>query len=105
LHVKREAYYHSLLLLWLKLIGFEVQGEVSTDKGRIDATWTWNDRTIVAEVKYAPDGTLPVLLDEAITQIRDRRYAERFAATHRVSFLAIAIIDREVACRLLPLED
>jgi hypothetical protein len=103
LHVKREAYYHSLLLLWLKLIGFEVQGEVSTDKGRIDATWTWDERAVVAEVKYAPEGSLPGLLDEAIAQIRVRHYTERFAATHRVSLLAIAIIDREVACRLLPL--
>jgi hypothetical protein len=105
LHIKREAYYHSLILLWLSLLGFEVQGEVSTDKGRIDATWIWDGRAIIAEVKYAPTGTHATLLDEAIAQIRDRRYTERFAATHRVTLLAIAIIDREVACRLLSLPE
>ena len=36
LHIPREAYYHSLFLLWLNLLGFDVQSEVSTDKGRID---------------------------------------------------------------------
>jgi hypothetical protein len=56
---------------------------------------------IIAEVKYATAGTHATLLDEAFAQIRDRRYAERFAAPHRVTLLAIAIIDREVACRLL----
>jgi hypothetical protein len=104
LHIRREAYYHSLILLWLSLIGFEVQGEVSTAKARIDATWTWDDRAVIAEVKYAPEDTRYTLLDEAIAQIRDRRYVERFVATHRVSLLAIAIIDREVACRLVPFE-
>jgi hypothetical protein len=40
LHIKREAYCHSLLLLWLNMLGFHVEAEVSTDKGRIDAVWT-----------------------------------------------------------------
>jgi hypothetical protein len=33
LHIKREAYYHSLLLLWLNMLGFHVDAEVSTNKG------------------------------------------------------------------------
>jgi hypothetical protein len=33
----KESYYHSLFLLAGRLIGYEVEGEAHTDKGRIDA--------------------------------------------------------------------
>ncbi|MDR1418216.1 MAG: PD-(D/E)XK nuclease domain-containing protein [Endomicrobium sp.] len=36
LHITKEAYYHSLFLLTCRLAGFEVEGEVHTNKGRID---------------------------------------------------------------------
>ncbi|MDR1593174.1 MAG: ATP-binding protein, partial [Prevotellaceae bacterium] len=57
LHLKSEAYYHSMLLLWLNMLGFKVEAEVSTDKGRIDAVWTWDERIVVAEVKFSRRGT------------------------------------------------
>jgi hypothetical protein len=44
LHINREAYYHSLLLLWLNMPGFHVEAEVSMSRGRIDAVWTWKER-------------------------------------------------------------
>ncbi len=101
LHIPREAYYHSLLLLWLNLLGFEVQGEVSTDKGRIDAVWTWEERVVVAEVKYADDGPTEPLLQEALSQIHDRRYFERYAGSNkRIALLAIAFAGRDIACHM-----
>jgi hypothetical protein len=57
LHLPREAYYHSLLLLTLNLLGFDVQAEVSTNKGRIDAVWTWKERVVIAEVKFSAEGS------------------------------------------------
>ncbi|MDR0603653.1 MAG: AAA family ATPase [Bacteroidales bacterium] len=30
LYIKRQAYYHSMLLLWLNMLGFHVEAEVST---------------------------------------------------------------------------
>ena len=53
LHIKREAYYHSLLLLWLNMLGFHVEAEVYSSRGRIDAVWMWKERAVIAEVKYA----------------------------------------------------
>ncbi|MDR0618261.1 MAG: PD-(D/E)XK nuclease domain-containing protein [Endomicrobium sp.] len=32
-----EKYYHSLFLLTMKLVGYEVEVEVHRDKGRVDA--------------------------------------------------------------------
>jgi hypothetical protein len=101
LHIPREAYYHSLFLLWLNLLGFDVQAEVSTDKGRIDAVWTWNERVVIAEIKYIEEGLTEPLLEEAFTQIIERRYFERYAGENRrIAFLAVAFAGKEIACRL-----
>jgi hypothetical protein len=55
LHVPREAYYHSLMLLYLNLLDFNVEAEVLTDKGCIDAVWTWGDCVVITEVKYSAE--------------------------------------------------
>ena len=104
LHIPREAYYHSLLLLWLKLLGFEVQGEVSTNLGRIDAVWTWDSRVIVAEVKYAAEGRPEDLAEAALRQISEKKYYEPFMSPgKKVSLLAAGFAGREIACRIVDL--
>jgi hypothetical protein len=101
LHIPEEAYYHSLLLLWLNLLGFTVEAEVSTDKGRIDAVWLWEDRVVIAEVKHAVKGTVEPLLKKAFTQIRENRYEERYAGTHRrIAHLAVAVAGKKLGCRM-----
>jgi nicotinamide riboside kinase len=101
LHIKREAYYHSLLLLWLNMLGFHIEAEVSTNRGRIDAVWTWKERAVIAEVKYASRGALETLLDTAMEQIKEKGYCERYAATHeRVAQLAVAFSGKRIGCRM-----
>ena len=101
LHIPREAYYHSLFLLWLNLLGFDVLSEISTDKGRIDAVWTWENRVVIAEIKYSEQKSLESLIDEAFTQIRERRYYERYAGTNtKVAWLAVAFSGKEIACAM-----
>jgi hypothetical protein len=101
LHIKREAYYHSLLLLWLNMLGFHVEAEVSTSRGRIDAVWTWKERAVNAEVKYASKGALKTLLDTAMEQIKERGYCERYAATHqRLARLAVVFSGKRIGCRM-----
>ena len=39
LHIGCEAYYHSIMLMWLQLIGFEVRGEVPNNLGYSDLVW------------------------------------------------------------------
>jgi hypothetical protein len=101
LHIPREAYYHSLLLVWLNMLGFHVDAEVSTSRGRIDAVWTWKERAVIAEVKYASKGALKTLLDTAMEQIKEKGYCERYAATHqRVAQLAVVFSGKRIACRM-----
>ncbi|MDR3366778.1 MAG: ATP-binding protein [Prevotellaceae bacterium] len=106
LHVPREAYYHSLLLLWLNLLGFKVEAEISTDKGRIDAVWTWGDRVVIAEVKYSIQKKAEPLVEKAFAQLLDRRYHERYAGEgKRILLLAVAFAGKEVACSMKELPD
>ncbi|MDR0711319.1 MAG: hypothetical protein LBF67_03100, partial [Prevotellaceae bacterium] len=53
--VKTEAWYHSIMLLWLRVLGFELIGEMPTNVGRIDAVWFFPEHAIVVEVKSRPD--------------------------------------------------
>ena len=101
LHIPSDAYYHSLILLWLNMLGFDVLGEVPTDIGRIDAVWRQDDRVVIAEIKHDENSTLEALLQEAFEQIHDRRYYEAFLGKNRrVALLAIAITGKETACRM-----
>jgi len=101
LHIPREAYYHSLLLLWLNMIGFEVMAEIPTDKGRIDAVWTWKERAVIAEIKYAAKGSCARLLDAAFAQIKKQRYYERYMVkNNRVALLAVAFAGKSIACKM-----
>ncbi|GHS97178.1 ATPase AAA [Bacteroidia bacterium] len=100
LHIGKEAYYHSLLLLWLKLLGFDITGEIMTNTGRIDAVLKLPGQVIVAEIKFQPkQGKMTKLLDEAINQIKEKRYYERFK-DQKVSFLAVAFAGKEIGCRM-----
>jgi hypothetical protein len=101
LHIPREAYYHSLLLLWLNLLGFEIMAEIPTDKGRIDAVWTWEERVVIAEIKFANKGACETLLNAAFAQIKKNRYHERYAGENRrIAFLAVAFAGKKIACRM-----
>jgi hypothetical protein len=100
LHIGKESYYHSLLLLWLKLLGFDITGEITTNIGRIDAVLQLPDHVIVAEVKFQPkQGKMPKLLDEAINQIKEKRYYERFK-DQQVLLLGVAFAGKEIGCRI-----
>jgi hypothetical protein len=102
LHIGKEAYYHSLFLLWLKMLGFEIQGEITTNLGRIDAVLKFPDHTVIAEIKYqCKKGKIAVLPDKAIEQIKDKQYADRFNNGQAVSLLAVAFAGKEIGCRIV----
>ncbi|MDR1610591.1 MAG: ATP-binding protein [Candidatus Symbiothrix sp.] len=101
LHIGREAYYHSLMLLWLKLLGFDITGEVTSNIGSIDAVWKFSGHTIVAEVKcQVKKGRISTLLTKAIRQIEEKRYCERFMNEPKVSLLAVVFAEKEIGCRM-----
>jgi hypothetical protein len=106
LHIGKEAYYHSLFLLWLKLLGFEIQGEIITNLGRIDAVLKFPGHTVIAEIKYqTKKEKISVLLDKAIKQIKDKQYIDRFNDGQKISLLAVAFTGKEIGCRIISGEE
>jgi hypothetical protein len=99
LHVKCEAYYHSLFLVWMTMLGFDMQSEVMTNVGRIDAVWHQPGLTVVAEIKYNTSKKAETLLNEAMTQIHDRRYYEKYL-DRKVFLMGIAFTGEDVKCRI-----
>jgi hypothetical protein len=98
LHRTDEAYYHTMMLIWMRLLGFKIHGEIPNNHGRADAVWEQPCLTIIAEVKYHAEKRTDVLLKEAMAQIHDRRYYN--ACTGRVILLGIAFSGKEVGCRM-----
>ncbi|MDR3366071.1 MAG: ATP-binding protein [Prevotellaceae bacterium] len=99
LHVENEKYYHSLFLLLMRTLGFDIHGEVLTNIGRIDAVWRQSELTVVAEVKYHAEKSIESLLGEAMSQICDRKYYEAYL-DREVMLMAVAFAGKEVKCSL-----
>ena len=103
--VKTEAWYHSIMMLWLRMLGFELIGELLTNVGRIDAVWFFPGHAIVVEVKSTPGkGDIPKLLEAAMAQIREKRYYERFMGERQVSLLAVAFAGNKIGCSMEPVK-
>jgi hypothetical protein len=98
---ENEAWYHSTMLIWLKLLGFELIGEVATNVGRMDAVWFCPNHTIVVEVKYsAKTEHIDQLAASAIAQIREKKYYERFVGDKQISLLGVAFAGKEIGCQM-----
>jgi hypothetical protein len=109
LHIAKESYYHSLMLIWMRLLGFKIRAEEPNNLGCSDAVWEQPDLTVVAEIKYSPspvgrvgersaEKKIDTLLDEALKQIHDRRYYNKYSG--KVLLLGIAFSGRQTGCRM-----
>jgi hypothetical protein len=106
LHMQNEAYYQTIFLTTMQFLGFRVAGEVQVSEGRIDGTIERpNGMTYVVEFKYrkasddTDEQTVTAMLDdgirEALAQIEDRGYANRYAGTRREVFkVAVCVSGR-----------
>jgi hypothetical protein len=84
------------------MLGIEVSAEVSTNVGRIDAVCRREGITIIIEVKYHPTHATDTQIEEALSQIRDRRYYEPYI-NDRIVLLAVVVGGREIKCKFEPL--
>jgi hypothetical protein len=98
IHLQHEHYYHSLMLLWIRLLGFKIRAEEHTNIGRSDAVWEQSGFTVVAEIKYAAKKKINILLKEAMTQIHEKRYYNKY--TGQVLLLGIAFSGKNIGCRM-----
>jgi hypothetical protein len=98
IHKTDEAYYHTMMLIWMRMLGFKIHAEVSNNFGRADAVWEQPDLTVIAEIKYHPEKEIDVFLDQAIQQIHNRRYYNKYLG--RIILLGIAFAKKNVGCRM-----
>lgn len=81
LHIKQEKFYQTIFYLIFKLIGLEIQAEVRTNQGRIDAVIETAETVFIFEFKL---GGSPA---EALAQIRERKYFAPYLSKQKVIYL------------------
>ncbi|HLB53318.1 MAG TPA: AAA family ATPase [Chlamydiales bacterium] len=81
IHEDAESYYHSLLYLFLKTLGFKVNAEVPTSRGRMDMLLKTPDCIYVFEFKINKTAA------EALNQIKARDYHAQFKLDKRLIML------------------
>lgn len=72
IQLQQEKYYQTIFYVLFRLIGLDIETEVTTNKGRIDAVVTTDDTVYVFEFKL--HGTA----EDAIAQIKEKRYFEKY---------------------------
>lgn len=76
----REAYYHSIIYLILKLSGADVRCKVPTNTGRIDAVLETGNKIYIMEFKLGSE-------HEALEQIKKMKYYEKYLGSGKEVFL------------------
>ncbi|MEN0046389.1 MAG: AAA family ATPase [Bacteroidota bacterium] len=108
LHIAKEAYYHSLTYLTLRLLGFKPLLEKETDKGRIDAVLELQDKIYIAEFKFATSGKVKeveALSKKALDQIKEKKYYESFLDNKkRILLLGLGHLDKTIHAQVEELE-
>ena len=85
---EREGYYNTIIYLLLTLIGINIKSEVHTQRGRIDAVIETCDHIYIMEYKL---GTA----EEALAQVKEKKYYERFLISAKAIKLIGIAFDRE----------
>ena len=76
-----ENYYESVTHLIFRLSGFRVVSELQSVAGRSDIVVTTKDAVFIFELKMDRGGDYEKIADEALLQIDERGYADRFAVS------------------------
>lgn len=84
----QEKYYHAIIFLTFKLMGYYAQAEPSVSEGRIDVVVETEDAVFLMEFKV--NGTI----EEAMQQIHDKKYYQRYEGTTKEVYL-IGVVCKE----------
>lgn len=79
--LKNEKYYQSLFFAIFKLIGFSIEAEVRTNKGRIDCVLETED--IICLIEFKLNGTK----EQALQQILDTEYLQKYQLSDKQKVL------------------
>ena len=88
LFLPQEAYYHSVVYLVLRLLGFTIHAEWPTNLGRIDAVLELAESIYILEFKMSTS-------EIALKQIRDKQYNQSFLGRRKTVILLGIAFDSE----------
>jgi hypothetical protein len=74
---KQEAFYHALVHLFFRYMGFRVESEVNTSRGRMDAVVQTDTHVYIFEFKIKKTAAI------AFQQILDKKYADKYRMTNK----------------------
>ncbi|KZX17314.1 PD-(D/E)XK nuclease domain-containing protein [Methanobrevibacter filiformis] len=98
-----EAHYQILAISWLQLLGFDIEGELMTIKGRMDAILKQKDNVVIIEFKFSEIESMDNMLDDGLSQIIKNEYYKPYQDKN-VILLSVAFQPRNVKCKLLSLK-
>jgi len=93
IHLKYEKYWQSLFYMIFTLMGYYIEVEYRTNRGRIDSFINMPDMVYLFEFKFTEKGNSERLMNEAETQIRETDYAKRFLDTGKPVCLLPVVFD------------
>ncbi|MDR3291226.1 MAG: ATP-binding protein [Methanobrevibacter sp.] len=94
-----EAYYKILAISWIQLLGFDIEGEIMSIKGRLDAILKHEDLILIIEFKFSEKKSFDSMLNEANNQILDKKYYKPYQDKN-VLILTVAFKPRDVKCQI-----
>jgi hypothetical protein len=99
-----EAYYKILLMSWIQLLGFQIDSEIQTIKGRLDAVLKHENLVLIIEFKFSLKDDLDKMINNAFSQIIKNEYYKPYQ-NKKVILLAVAFKSRDIKCELKTLEE
>jgi hypothetical protein len=75
---KQEAFYHALVHLFFRYMGFRVESEVNTSRGRMDAVVQTETHVYIFEFKIKKTAAI------AFQQILDKKYADKYRMSNKI---------------------
>ena len=92
----QEKYYHAIIFLIFQLLGYYVENEVSTSKGRIDSVIFSKTNIYVLDFKINDSA------ESAISQIKEKEYYKKYLDRNKPIFLVgISLKNKEVEAILV----
>jgi len=83
LHLKAEAYYHSLFYMLLYLLGAKIKLEEEQALGTVDAILETEKLIYIVEFKFSKEGKMESLLNKALNQIKKKKYFEPYLSDNK----------------------
>ena len=81
---KKEKYYHSIVFLTFKMLGYYAVSEVSTSKGRIDVVVETENHIYILEFKINDTA------QNALQQIKENNYADKYHQKKKIILIGVS---------------